>query len=173
MNVARHAGQSWDVVVVGAGSAGCVVAARLTEDPHLRVLLVEAGPDFPSPSSRPRSITHGSHLDASGYTTAFEAHYVDGQRPGTVVRGKVVGGSGAVNGCMFLRGVQEDYDSWGADSWRYARVEGFFRRSESDLDYPDSPIHGSDGPIGVQRPPAASWLPHQRAFHEAALGLGF
>jgi choline dehydrogenase len=173
MNEARDAGRSWDVIVVGAGSAGCVVAARLTEDPHVRLLLLEAGPDFPSPSTWPWPITHGTHLDAAGYTTAFAAQYVDGQRAGSVVRGRVVGGSGAVNGCMFFRGAPDDYDSWGAEPWRYSEVERFFRRSESDLDYPNSPIHGSDGPILVRRPPRSTWLPHQRAFHEAALGLGF
>lgn len=162
-----------DVLIVGAGSAGCALAGRLSEDARRRVLIVEAGPDFPPSVGWPRVLTHGTSLEAADYLTLFEGRYT---REGPLVfipRGKVVGGSGALNGGWFLRGIQEDYDSWGSPVWRYEAIEHLFRKMESDLDYPGHPVHGAHGPIPVRRQKYQDWLPHQFAFFEAVTRLGF
>jgi len=163
----------WDIVVVGAGSAGCTLASRLTEDPDRRVLLLECGPDFPPPSGWPRVISYGSSLDVGSYLTEYDALYTETGRPAFTVRGKLVGGSSAVNAAWFFRGLPEDYDSWGSPLWSYATVERFFRKLETDLDFPGSPIHGNAGPIPVRRVPENQLLPHQVAFYEAVTGFGF
>ena len=163
----------WNVVIAGAGSAGCILASRLTEDPGRSVLLVEAGPDFPPPIGWPREITHGGTFEVGDYLMLFDGRYTESQGPVFVPRGRVVGGSGSVNGGIFFRGIQEDYDSWGSPLWTHREVERFFKKIETDLDFPDRPIHGSTGPIPVKRVQHDAVLPHQTAFHEAVTDFGF
>lgn len=161
-----------DLIVVGAGSAGCVVASRLTEDPARNVLLIEEGPDFAPPERWPQAIEYGKSMEASDFMITFGAHLRSDQPLSFVLRGRIVGGSGAVNGGIFMRGVPEDYDSWGSPLWAYSEVLKYFRKLESDLDFPDSDIHGDVGPMPVQRQARARWLPHQAAFYEAAKAIG-
>jgi choline dehydrogenase len=149
-----------------------VLAARLSENPARRVLLVEAGPDFPPPASWPRAITHGNTFEVGDYLTVFQAKLGANQDVMFVPRGEVVGGSGAVNSGVFLRGIAEDYDSWGSALWSYESLLPFFRKQEADRDFPASPIHGSAGPIPVQRQAMDRWLRHQVAFYGAVVGLG-
>lgn len=169
---AERAGH-WDAVIVGAGSAGCVLANRLTASGDRRVLLIEAGPDFPPEAGWPHGITHGDSLELAEYFMLFDGRYTDQQSQAFVVRGRLVGGSSAVNGCMFMRGVAEDYDSWGSPLWSSSSVLPFFQRAERDLDFGSAGIHGGDGPIPVRRAPADAWIPHQVAFHEAVIRMGF
>ena len=92
-----------------------------------------------------------------------------------IARGRVIGGSGAVNGQVFLRGLPEDYDSWagqGNTEWSYVNVLPFFRKLETDMDVRDD-FHGSDGPVPVRRVPRNEWLPIYEAFHRSALDAGF
>src|SRR6185312_7477845 len=92
-----------------------------------------------------------------------------------VPRGKVTGGSSAINGQVFLRGVPEDYDNWAAlgnDEWTFRQVLPYFRKAETDTDIQDD-LHGSDGPIPVRRHKPETWLPAQRAFYEASLAADF
>ena len=93
-----------------------------------------------------------------------------------VPRGKVTGGSSAINGQMFLRGVPEDYDSWAAmgnDQWSFQHLLEYLRRIESDTDYGHGDFHNSDGPIIVKRFKPEEWFPDQRAFYDACRAAGF
>ena len=92
-----------------------------------------------------------------------------------VPRGRVVGGSSAINGQVFLRGVPEDYDHWAAlgnDEWTFRTVLPYFKKAERDTDIRDD-MHGSDGPIPVRRHKPETWLPAQRAFYQACLAADF
>jgi choline dehydrogenase len=168
----------YDVIVIGAGSAGCVLAARLSEDRDRSVLLLEAGPDYPHFAHLPDDLKLGNNVWLSAYgphSWGYAARVTPQQTPLTIPRGKATGGSSAINGQVLYRGIPEDYDhwaAWGNDEWSFRKVLPAFRKMEHDLDFRGD-FHGASGPVPVRRYKPEEWLPHAVAFHQACLAAGF
>ena len=142
-----------DVLIIGAGSAGSVVAERLSADPRCVVTVLEAGPDLTDPVLRAQT-TDGLRLPigaASPLVQRYQAQLTDDPiRRLPIMRGSTVGGSGAVNGGYFCRGLQRDFDAIDAPGWAWSDVLSHFRAIETDLDF-QGPAHGDTGPIVIRR----------------------
>ena len=169
----------YDVVIIGAGSAGNVLAARLSEDKERAVLLLEAGPDYADFQHLPDDLRLGNSTTAATagpHTWGFFGKpNAQQSEPMMVPRGKVTGGTSAINGQVVLRGVPEDYDhwaAWGNDEWSYRKVLPYFRKMETDVDE-HGDFHGSYGPLPVRRHNREHWLPMQEAFFRACVEAGF
>jgi len=167
--------ETWDIIIVGAGSAGSAIAARASEDPTRTVLLVEAGPDYPDIGRTPFDLVN-SHNNSYRYHD-WELEYEPTRgRKVAFPRGRVVGGSSAVNTTIALRSIPEDHEEWvdaGNTEWAWEKVLPAYRRMERDLDFPDQPYHGDAGPITIRRYPPDELLPQHQAFLDTARTLGY
>jgi predicted dehydrogenase (TIGR03970 family) len=162
----------WDVVIVGGGSAGCVLAGRLTEDPGRRVLLLEAGAAVTTPEAFPESVRRVASLAAADpdgpHTWAFPTELLPGRRA-VVGRGRLLGGSSSINGANHLRATRADLDAW--PGWSHAATLPFYVRAENDLDV-HGPNHGDAGPVPVVRPAGELLAGVTERFVDAAVRAG-
>jgi choline dehydrogenase len=164
-----------DVLIVGAGSAGSIVAERLSADSNRRVTVIEAGPGPSDPRVRTQ-ITDALRLPigtASSVVQRYTTTLTDNpKRTAEIMRGAVVGGSGAINGGYFCRGLPDDFDRWSLPGWAWSDVLPHFRSIEKDLDF-NGPLHGSDGPILVRRVTEFDYGTGSFVESAAAMGYGW
>jgi 5-(hydroxymethyl)furfural/furfural oxidase len=164
----------FDTIIIGAGSAGCVLANRLSAQSGRRVLLIEAGQDMP-PGHEPADVLDtyaSSYYNKSYKWPGLKAHWRrrDNSPEVTFDQGRVMGGGSAVMGMIALRGMPDDYDGWerlGAKGWGWNDVLPYFRKLETDADCRGE-LHGDSGPIPIRRTPEAQWPPLSRAVEQYA-----
>jgi choline dehydrogenase len=157
-------------IIVGGGACGAVIAARGTENGNVPVRLLEAGPDYPT--DLPIDLKEGRRNSIHRHDWGYHHTPTTGQRiPFVFPRGRVMGGSSAVNTCIAVRGRPYDYDEWGLPDWTFDQCLPAFKRLENDLDVRDE-WHGDSGPIPVRRHTRDELVPWQAAFMDSCAAHG-
>jgi len=172
----------YDVLIVGAGSAGATLAGRLSENTSRQVALIETGPDCLSADAPAamRSPNPSRIINAPEYAMYrwddLQARRTTVQSPRLYWRGRGLGGSSAINGQIAIRAMPDDFARWdaaGCTGWGFADVLPYFKRLETDLRYGTADYHGNDGPIPIYRAPLTNWGPVDLALGEAGVDLGY
>lgn len=171
----------YDYAIVGGGTTGCIVAARLSEDPQTTVLLLEAGPDY-AHDKTPPAVLDAKYVPMRGHAPSYDLNHDWGliarTRSGagiSVPQARIIGGGSAINGGIALRGALADYEEWvafGNPDWSWEDVLPVFRDMESDQ-APGSNIHGTTGLIPLNRATDDELAPIQAAFIDAAVAAGY
>ena len=177
--------ESFDTIIVGGGSAGAALAARLTERSAHRVLVLEAGPDTP-PDSVPDVIADSypglSYFDPRYHWQGLRVYARSPRGNAASVasskleQAKVMGGGSSINGQFAVRGFPADYDEWeamGLKGWGWQHMLPCLKRLERDLDFGTAPVHGNSGPMPLRRVFPKDWAGYSRAIFSAIKGIGF
>lgn len=180
----------FDTVIVGCGTVGAILAARLSEDASRSVCVIEAGSNYASVDDLPPEVRTHRHLrgvrgsggrnqndpERAGFPDwGYKARLTSLQPDVPLPRGKVVGGSSSVNGGVYFRALREDLDAWAAagnPAWSFDECLPYFNRVEHDFDF-EGDHHGASGAIPVHRPRREDWVPINEAFYDACRGLGY
>jgi 5-(hydroxymethyl)furfural/furfural oxidase len=169
----------FDYVIVGGGSAGCVLAHRLSAAPSVRVALIEAGADTP-PGAVPAAILDSYPMPVfCGDTYIWpdlKATATQHAAPRVYEQGRVMGGGSSINVQSANRGLPRDYDEWaanGAEGWSWRDVLPYFRKLERDVNFPGGQLHGSDGPVPIRRIMPKDWPAFCHAFAKGLRANGF
>lgn len=169
----------FDVIVVGAGGSGGPLAARLSEDPDRRVLLVEAGPAPAEQSAFPEDLLNPGlmtgYMPGHPHSWSLAANLTP-DKQANIARGKVLGGSTSLNGTYYIRARKRDFDEWAArgnPEWAFEKVLPYYERLEHDLEFGDREGHGDHGPVPISRASDPERTTYSKAFIEACLAEGF